>query len=55
MEQEPGSITDSLFCWQQWLGKHNSDVWNLVPGCLLWIIWKERSQRTFEDTENYLA
>ena len=31
------------------LGKHSSQIWNLVPLCILWCIWKERNQRTFED------
>ena len=30
-----GSIIDLVFCWYQWLGKHNSDIWNLVLGCLI--------------------
>ena len=34
----PGLVADLLFCWYHWLGKHNSDVWNLVPGCLIWTI-----------------
>ena len=31
------------------MGKHSSQIWNLVPLCILWCIWKERNQRTFED------
>ena len=26
----PGSVVDLLFCWYHWLGKHSSDIWNLV-------------------------
>uniref|UniRef100_A0A2N9FDA3 Protein DETOXIFICATION n=1 Tax=Fagus sylvatica TaxID=28930 RepID=A0A2N9FDA3_FAGSY len=29
--------------------KHESGVWNLVPLCLMWKIWKERNSRIFED------
>ena len=36
-------------------GKINSDIWNLVPGCLMWIVWTERNRRSFEDTEKSLA
>ena len=44
-----GFVIDLFFCWYQWLGKHNSDIWNLVPGCLMWNIWAERNWRFFED------
>ena len=47
----PGSVADLLFCWYHWLGKHSSNIWNLVPGCLLWTIWIERNRRSFEDEE----
>ena len=50
-----GSVVDLVFCWQQWLGKHNSNIWNLVPGCLLWIIWTKCNRRTLKDTEKSLA
>ena len=43
----PGSVVGLLFCWHQWLGNHNSDIWNLVPGCLIWIVWLERNRRSF--------
>uniref|UniRef100_A0A7N2LXQ8 Uncharacterized protein n=1 Tax=Quercus lobata TaxID=97700 RepID=A0A7N2LXQ8_QUELO len=35
--------------------KNNSNIWNLVPSCLMWIIWTERNQHSFEDTEKSLA
>ena len=44
-----GSVANLLFCWYHWLGKHNSDIWNLVPGCLMWIIWTKRNWYSFED------
>ena len=31
----PRSIADTLFGWWNWLGKHLSSVWNLVPLCLM--------------------
>ena len=43
------SVVDLLFCWYHWLGKHNSDIWDLVPGCLIWTIWTEWNRRSFED------
>ena len=51
----PSSIADLLFCWHHWLGKHNSNIWNLVLDCLMWTIWTERNWRFFEDTEKSLA
>ena len=45
----PGSVAGLLSSWHQWLGKHNSEIWNLVPGCLMWIMWLERNRRSFED------
>ena len=42
---------DLLFCWYHWLGKHSSDM-NLVPSCLMWIIWTEWNCRSFEDEGN---
>ena len=44
-----GSVMDLLFCWYHWLGKHSFDIWNLVPGCLMWIIWIERNWQSFKD------
>ena len=49
-----GSVASLLSCWHQWLGNHNSDIWNLVPGCLMWIVWLERNCRSFEDNEKTL-
>ena len=51
----PGSFVDLLFCWQHWLGKHNSDIWNLVLGSLMWTIWIEHNQHSFEDTKKSLS
>ena len=40
----PRSIPDFLFGWWNWVGKHSSQIWNLVPLCILWCIWKERNR-----------
>ena len=42
----PGLVVDLLFCRYHWLGKHSSDIWDLVPSCLMWIEWNWQS---FED------
>ena len=50
----PGLVAGLLSCWHQCLGNHNSDIWNLVPGCLMWIVWLEWNHRSFEDNEKTL-
>ena len=45
----PGTVTALLFSWWYGLGRHSSDIWNIVPVCLMWTIWKERNHLTFED------
>ena len=44
-----------LSAWWNWLGSHTSNVWNMVPACLMWLIWKERNARTFEETERLVG
>ena len=44
-----GTVADLLFSWWNGLGRHFSDIWNMVPICLMLTIWKECNQRTFED------
>ena len=46
-----GSVVDLFFCWYHWLGKHSSDIWNLVLGCLTWTIWTKWNRHSFEDNE----
>jgi hypothetical protein len=47
-----GTVADLLFSWWNGLGRHSSDLWNLAPLCLMWVIWKERNQRIFEDVSS---
>ena len=51
----PGSVEELLFYLFHWLGKHSSDIWDLVPGCLMWTIWSERNRRAFEDEEKIVV
>ncbi len=44
-----GTVTTLLFSWQNGLGRHSLDIWNMVPICLMWTVWKKCNQRTFED------
>ena len=50
----PAKVLDLLFGWFNGLGKHSSDIWNLVPHCLMWSVWHERNSRIFEDKEQSL-
>uniref|UniRef100_A0A2N9IJZ1 Reverse transcriptase domain-containing protein n=1 Tax=Fagus sylvatica TaxID=28930 RepID=A0A2N9IJZ1_FAGSY len=45
----PRQVADLLFGWHNWFGKHHSHIWNLIPLCLMWTVWRERNLRTFED------
>ncbi len=47
-----GNVMDLLFSWWNGLGRHASDIWNLIPFCLLWIVWLECNRRSFEDTSS---
>ena len=38
------SVVELFACWQGRFGRHrNGDIWMVVPHCLMWCIWKERS------------
>ena len=51
----PLDVPNLLFCWWNWFGKRSLGVWNLIPSCLMWIIWRERNNRTFENMESPVA
>jgi hypothetical protein len=48
----PDNVANLLYGWYNCFGKQNSLVWNLVPLCLLWIVWRERNSHIFEDKEH---
>ena len=50
-----GCVLDHVAVWRNWFGKHSSAVWNLVPSCVMWSLWRERNNRTFEDLEHSVA
>ena len=52
----PKKVVDLLVCWN-WRDTRNciGVIWNAIPLCITWIIWKERNNRTFEDLEHLLA
>lgn len=45
----PKIVTSLIFGWRNWLGKHSSNIWNMVLACLMWLIWQECNNHTFED------
>jgi hypothetical protein len=48
----PRQLLDLLACWQGWFGKHHSsEIWKVIPPCLMWCVWRERNSRLFEDGE----
>ena len=50
-----GSVESLVFCWSNWLGKFSSNVWNMVSGCLMWVVWMERNRCSFEAKEKSLV
>jgi hypothetical protein len=44
-------VIDLLFGGRSWVGNHSSDIWNLVPLCLMWLLSRERNCHTFEDVD----
>ena len=45
----PRSISSFFFIWRNWFGKHLSTIWNMIPACLMQLVWQERNARIFED------
>ena len=37
---------------EELVGEHLSGIWNLAPLCLMWSIWRECNNCTFEDEES---
>ena len=35
----PKTVASLLFGWWNWPEKHSSNIWNMVPACLMWLIW----------------
>lgn len=47
----PKTISSLLFAWRNWFGKHLPTIWNMVPECLMWLVWTEHNTHIFEDNE----
>jgi hypothetical protein len=47
----PRHVVELLACWSGCLCRVSpTALWGLIPHCLLWVIWRERNARSFEDT-----
>ena len=50
----PKTVSSLLFACRNWFGKYLSTIWNMVPACLMWVVWIERNTCTFEENERTL-
>jgi hypothetical protein len=50
----PLRVIELFECW--WTGGRSNSavVWKMVPLCLMWCLWRERNDRSFEDQERTL-
>ena len=52
----PKTLVELLACRQGKFGRHrNGVIWMAVPHCLMWCIWRERNNRSFEDSKRTMA
>uniref|UniRef100_A0A2N9GTW6 Reverse transcriptase domain-containing protein n=1 Tax=Fagus sylvatica TaxID=28930 RepID=A0A2N9GTW6_FAGSY len=48
----PRSVVDLLSCWKGSLGNSEAGkVWKMIPHCIMWCLWRERNDRTFNGVE----
>ena len=48
----PCHVVDLLACWSGCLCRVSpTAIWGLIPHCLMWVLWRERNARSFEDVE----
>lgn len=50
----PKQVAD-LFFRKNWFGKQSLKIWNLVPSCLLWTLWKDHNSCNSKDKESSMA
>ena len=48
-------VVDSLASWKGQFGCHRSaEIWNAIPHCLMWSIWREHISWIFDSIEHPL-
>ena len=48
----PCHVLELLLCWSTGFKSYRSaHLWDFIPHCVMWVIWRERNARSFEDTE----
>lgn len=48
----PRGVMELLACWQGGFGCYKSiEFWKSTPRCLMWYIWRESNDRSFERRE----
>ncbi|KAF5446588.1 hypothetical protein F2P56_032204, partial [Juglans regia] len=51
----PATVVDLLASWTLPRGAQQiKEVWKMIPICIMWCIWQERNDRTFENKERSL-
>jgi hypothetical protein len=51
----PSGVMDLLSCWgHSCCNVRIRKIWDLIPSCVFWCLWRERNSRSFEGKENNL-
>ena len=52
----PRRVRDLLACWRRKTSNSQSEaLWKIIMLCLMWCIWRERNDRSFEDSKRKVA
>ena len=50
----PNSVKDLFACWRSGGNSLSAVIWKMVPLCIMWCLWRERNDRSFENLERTL-
>jgi hypothetical protein len=50
----PNSVKDLFACWWPGGNSQSAVFWKMVPLCIMWCLWRERNDRSFENLERTL-